>query len=48
LRTVQDFYDAFSADIYCANIRESMSFAVADAYKSWYDLTETEILDLLE
>jgi putative phosphoribosyl transferase len=48
LRTVQEVYDAFSADIYCANIREGMSFAVADAYKNWHDLAETEILHLLE
>ena len=25
-----------------------MSFAVADAYKSWHDLTETEILDFYQ
>ena len=30
--------------IYCANIRESFSFAVADAYKNWYDLTLSEAI----
>jgi putative phosphoribosyl transferase len=48
LRTVEELDDVFSADIFCANIREGMSFAVADAYKNWHDLTETEILYLLE
>jgi len=48
LRTVQELDDVFSADIFCANIREGMTYAVADAYKNWHDLTETEILYLLE
>ena len=48
LRTVQELHDVFSADIYCANIREGMSFAVADAYKNWHDLSENEIMHLLE
>jgi predicted phosphoribosyltransferase len=48
LRTVQELYDVFSADIFCANIREGMSFAVADAYKNWHDLSENEIMHLLE
>jgi predicted phosphoribosyltransferase len=48
LRTVEELDDVFSADIFCANIREGMYFAVADAYKNWHDLTETEILHLLE
>ncbi len=32
--------------IYCANIRSGMSFAVADAYKHWSDVTEDEALKL--
>ncbi len=32
--------------IYCANIRSGMSFAVADAYKYWSDVTEDEALKL--
>ena len=31
---------------YCANIRSGMSFAVADAYKHWCDVTEQEALDV--
>ena len=35
-------------EIYCANIRTTPFFAVADAYRNWYDLSEKEVLDLLE
>lgn len=34
-------------EIYCANIREVLSFAVADAYEIWRDLSESEVLALL-
>ena len=30
--------------IICLNIRSGPSFAVADAYENWYDLTEEEVL----
>ena len=33
--------------IYCANIRTTPYFAVAEAYRNWYDLSEKEVLDLL-
>jgi len=33
--------------IYCANIRSGMSFAVADAYQYWSDVTEQEVLEAL-
>ncbi len=33
--------------IYCANIREGWSFAVADAYQRWVDVEEDDIIDLL-
>lgn len=32
----------------CLNVRGGWSFAVADAYENWYDLTETEVLKILE
>lgn len=35
-------------EIYCANVRGGPIFAVADAYRSWRDLTEAEVLALLE
>lgn len=31
----------------CPNIREGLSFAVAEAYENWYDVEEKEVLDLL-
>jgi putative phosphoribosyl transferase len=33
--------------LYCANIRGGRTFAVADAYKHWYDLTDEEIERIL-
>ena len=33
--------------IYCANIRGGGGFAVADAYKSWYDVEEEEVVGIL-
>lgn len=34
-------------EVYCANVREGFSFAVADAYQNWYDLAEKEVRFLL-
>ena len=34
--------------IICPNIRSSPIFAVADAYRSWRDLTDEDVLALLE
>jgi len=34
-------------EVYCANVREVFSFAVADAYENWYDLAEKEVRFLL-
>ncbi len=33
--------------VFCPNIRKVMRFAVADAYKQWYDVPESEVLDIL-
>ena len=35
-------------NIYCPNIRTATFFAVAEAYRNWYDLSEKEIIDLVE
>jgi putative phosphoribosyl transferase len=32
--------------LYCANIREGWGFAVAEAYKRWFDLEEEEAVRL--
>lgn len=34
--------------IICPNIRNVMRFAVADAYQNWYDVPESEVLDLIK
>lgn len=34
-------------EIVCPNIRSGESFAVAESYENWYDLTDEEVLELL-
>jgi putative phosphoribosyl transferase len=34
--------------IFCANIRGGWGFAVADAYKNWYDVDEQEVIEILK
>ena len=34
-------------EVFCPNIRDVMWFAVADAYKNWYDVSEVEVLNIL-
>lgn len=33
--------------VYCANIRGGRGFAVAEAYKNWYDVDDEEVLQIL-
>lgn len=33
--------------VYCANVRGGARFAVADAYKTWTDVSEKEVIDIL-
>jgi putative phosphoribosyl transferase len=33
--------------VYCANIRSAPYFAVAEAYRNWYDLDENEVMGLM-
>ncbi len=35
-------------EIVCLNIRSGPSFAVAEAYKNWYDLTDEEVIKILK
>ena len=35
-------------EVVCLNIRSGPVFAVADAYKNWYDLTDEEVSKILE
>lgn len=34
--------------VFCPNIRSGPYFAVADAYRHWYDLNQQEVIDLLK
>ncbi|MFW6147699.1 MAG: phosphoribosyltransferase [Thermodesulfobacteriota bacterium] len=34
--------------VYCANIRHGMGFAVADAYERWSDVSDEEVMHLLQ
>jgi len=46
-RTVQDLLPLVDS-LVCLNVRGGWSFAVADAYENWYDLEETEVLEILD
>ncbi|WP_455369165.1 phosphoribosyltransferase [[Eubacterium] cellulosolvens] len=35
-------------EVYCLNIRSGLTFAVADAYKAWYDVDDEEVRDYLK
>lgn len=39
-----DFILHEADELFCANIRTGFSFAVADAYRNWYDLTDEEVI----
>ena len=46
LRTIKNVKPKVD-EIFCPNIREVMWFAVADAYKNWYDVPESEVLKII-
>jgi predicted phosphoribosyltransferase len=35
-------------ELFCPNVRNVWRFAVADAYKAWRDLSENEVIKVLE
>jgi putative phosphoribosyl transferase len=35
-------------EVICLNVRSDFSFAVADAYRNWYDLTDEDVLTILK
>jgi predicted phosphoribosyltransferase len=39
---------SFVDKIFCANIRSGPFFAVATAYRIWYDLTDEDVLEFLK
>jgi len=38
----------FADEVFCANIRAPLRYAVADAYENWRDVSEAEAETLLE
>jgi putative phosphoribosyl transferase len=34
-------------ELVCLNVRHGISFAVADAYRNWYDLSDDEVLSII-
>jgi predicted phosphoribosyltransferase len=46
LRTIQRIQNEVT-EIFCPNISNRLWFAVADAYKHWYDLPENEVLEII-
>ena len=45
-RTVKLLLDTVD-ELVCLNIRSGFSFAVADAYRNWYDVTDKEVISIL-
>jgi predicted phosphoribosyltransferase len=45
-RTVEDLLPLVD-ELLCLNVRGGWSFAVAEAYEDWYDLTEEEVLEIM-
>ena len=43
IRRVKPYID----DVFCPNVRNVWHFAVADAYKYWYDVPESEVLEII-
>ena len=43
-----DFILSFVDELVCLNIRDRFSFAVADAYRNWYDLTDEDVVRIIK
>ncbi|MHA2037255.1 MAG: phosphoribosyltransferase [Promethearchaeota archaeon] len=46
LRTINKIKSGVD-EIFCPNVRDVMWFAVADAYQNWYDVPESEVLEII-
>lgn len=44
VRRISSFVDI----LYCLNIREGYPYAVAEAYRNWYDLSDEEVLRIIK
>jgi len=42
-----DLIRPYADKVVCLNIRSAPNFAVADAYKEWYDLEDKDVMDVL-
>ena len=47
LKDTVDFILHEVDELVCLNVRSGYSFAVADAYENWYDLTDQEVMSLV-
>ncbi|HKZ46381.1 MAG TPA: hypothetical protein VJ202_03260 [Thermodesulfobacteriota bacterium] len=47
LKDTVDFILSEVDELVCLNVRSGYPFAVADAYQSWYDLTDQEVISLV-
>ena len=43
-----ELISAYVDKVVCLNIRSGSFFAVADAYKMWYDLTDRDVMEILK
>jgi len=46
LHTVRNIESKIN-DVICPNIKNTSWFAVADAYRNWYDVSDSEVLEIL-
>lgn len=47
LETIERLLTATSATVVCLNVRRRRPFAVAAAYRQWYDIAEEEVIQIL-
>lgn len=47
-KNTADFILPETDELHCLNVRSGFRFAVADAYRRWYDLTDKEVLDIIK
>jgi putative phosphoribosyl transferase len=43
-----DLIKSYADKVLCLNIRSGPIFAVAHAYKDWYDVEDEEVIDILK
>ena len=43
-----DFVLSVVDELVCLNVRNIFPYAVADAYRNWYDLTDEEVLEIIK